>query len=133
MHRMSALGRLLEDLMFSSKNLKDCLKSFGKNSGNGGLLSFVLLQIPLVGGTIFTALEFYGMGKICGSEYINSDEKVEAVFKTISKVTATIGTAVGGGVIGQIFIPVPVVGLEMVDGTTIQYTSIFVHSTGTPF
>ena len=110
MYRMSALGRLLEDLMFSSKTLKDCLASFGKDSGSGGVLSFVLLQIPLVGGTIYTALEFYGMGRIVGSDYINQDDKVEAVFKTVTKVTATIGSAVGGGVIGQILIPVPLVG-----------------------
>lgn len=110
MYRMSALGRLLEDLMFSSKNLKDCLKSFGQDSGSGGLLSFVILQIPLVGGTIYTALEFYGMGRIVGSSYINQDDKVEAVFKTVTKVTATVGSAVGGGVVGQILIPIPLVG-----------------------
>lgn len=110
MFRMSALGRLLEDLMFTSKNLKDCLSSFGRDFGSGGIMSFVLLQIPLVGGTIYTALEFYGMGKIVGSNYINPDEKFETVFKTVTKVTATIGTAVGGGVIGQILIPIPVFG-----------------------
>ena len=110
MFRMSALGRLLEDLMFTSKNLRDCLSSFGRDFGSSGIMQFVLLQIPLVGGTIYTALEFYGMGKIVGSNYINPDEKFETVFKTVTKVTATIGTAVGGGVIGQILIPIPVFG-----------------------
>jgi hypothetical protein len=43
MFRMSALGRLLEDLMFTSKNLKDCLSSFGRDFGSGGVMSFVIL------------------------------------------------------------------------------------------
>lgn len=61
---LSPLGRLMEDLMFSSKSLKDCLKSFGKNSSaSDGMLTFIVLQIPLVGGTFYTVMEFYGLGK----------------------------------------------------------------------
>jgi hypothetical protein len=60
---LSPLGRLMEDLMFSSKSLKDCLKSFGNNStASDGMLTFIVLQIPLVGGTFYTVMEFYGLG-----------------------------------------------------------------------
>lgn len=62
---LSPLGRLMEDLMFSSKSLKDCLKSFGKNSNaSEGMLTFIVLQIPFVGGTFYTVMEFYGLGSL---------------------------------------------------------------------
>ena len=60
---LNPLGRLMEDLMFSSKSLKDCLKSFGKDSAaSDGMLTFIVLQIPFVGGTFYTVMEFYGLG-----------------------------------------------------------------------
>lgn len=111
MYNMSSLGRLLEDLMYSSKSLKACLKDFGNSSAiRSEFMSFVLLQIPLVGGTIYTTMEFYGMGKIVKSEHIETDEKVEEVVKTVTKVTMSLGSAVGGGIVGQILIPIPLLG-----------------------
>lgn len=62
---LNPLGRLMEDMMFSSKSLKDCLKSFGKDSSaSDGMLTFIVLQIPLVGGTFYTVMEFYGLGSL---------------------------------------------------------------------
>ena len=64
-YSLSPLGRLLEDLIFSSKSLKDCLQSFGKESSSAeGLLTFIVLQIPVVGGTFYTVMEFYGLGSL---------------------------------------------------------------------
>lgn len=63
---LSPLGRLLEDLIFSTKSLKDCLQSFGKDSMSAeGMLTFIVLQIPIVGGTFYTVMEFYGLGNVC--------------------------------------------------------------------
>lgn len=108
---LSALGRLLEDLIFSAKSMKDCLKSFGKNSNSSdGMVSFLVLQIPLVGGTIYTAMEFYGLGKIWKSEHIANDEKMDELLIKVTKVGFTFGAVVSSGIIGQILIPIPVVG-----------------------
>lgn len=108
---LSPLGRLMEDLMFSSKSLRDCLKSFGKDSSaSEGMLTFIVLQIPLVGGTFFTVMEFYGLGKILKSSHISRDDKVEEVFKKVTKVGFTVGTVVTTSLIGQIVIPIPFVG-----------------------
>lgn len=107
---MSALGKLLEDLIFSSKSMRDCLKSFGNQSGSEDLMNFIVLQIPLLGGTIYTAMEFYGLGKIVQSNHISQDEKVDEVLKSVTRVGMNVGIAFGGGVIGQIIIPVPIVG-----------------------
>lgn len=109
LYSMSSLGRLLEDLVFTSKSLKDCLKNFGSEA-DSDMLNFMILQIPLVGGTIFTALEFYGMGKIIQSDNISEEVKSSEIFKTVTKVSMSIGSAVTGGIFGQILIPVPVVG-----------------------
>lgn len=109
LYNMSSLGRLLEDLVFTSKSLKDCLERFGSDAEND-MTNFVILQIPLVGGTIYTALEFYGLGKIVTSENISDGVKSEEIFKTVTRVSMSIGTAVTGGIVGQILIPVPVVG-----------------------
>lgn len=58
------LSRLLEDLVFSSRSLKDCVKNFTSGAGNSdGMLSFLVLQIPIVGGTFYTVMEFYGLGR----------------------------------------------------------------------
>lgn len=73
-------------------------------------MTFMVMQIPLVGGTIYTAMEFHGMGKIIKSDHIDTDDKVEEVVKTVTKVTMSLGTAVGGGIVGQILIPIPVFG-----------------------
>ena len=109
---MSSLGRLLDDLIFSSKTLKECLRSFveGGKANFEELAKFVLVQIPLVGGTLLTAMEFYGVKKLIGSSYISSDEKVEAVFRAVTKVTVTVGTAFGGFLVGQVLLPIPIVG-----------------------
>ena len=41
---MNPLGRLLEDLVFSSRSLKDCLNKFGKDSSAGdGMLTFIVM------------------------------------------------------------------------------------------
>ena len=63
-------------------------------------MSFMLLQIPLVGGTIYTAMEFHGMSRIVSSNNISKDEKMEEIVKTVTKVTMSLGTAVGGGIVG---------------------------------
>ena len=69
---MNSLGRLLEDLVFSSQSLKDCLNKFGKDSSTGdGMLTFIVMQIPLVGGTFYTAMEFYGLRQMLKSEYVS--------------------------------------------------------------
>lgn len=108
---LSPLGRLMEDLMFSSKSLRDCLKTFGKDSaGSEGMLTFIVLQIPLVGGTLFTVMEFYGLGKILKSNHISRDDKMEEVLKKVTKVGFTVGTVVTTSLIGQIVIPIPILG-----------------------
>lgn len=108
---LSPLGRLMEDLMFSSKSLKDCLKTFGKeSSASEGMLTFIVLQIPLVGGTFFTVMEFYGLGKILNSNHISRDDKMEELFKKVTKVGFTVGTVVTTSLIGQIIIPIPILG-----------------------
>lgn len=108
---LGPLGRLMEDLMFSSKSLKECLKKFGKDSsGSDGMLSFIVLQIPLVGGTFYTVMEFYGLGKILKSNHISRDDKMEEVIKKVTKVGFTFGAVFSSSVIGQIVIPIPVVG-----------------------
>ena len=73
-------------------------------------IKFILLQLPLVGGTLLTVMTAYGLKKIVGSKYITDDQKLEDVLKEISKVGMSIGITVGGTVIGQIAIPIPVVG-----------------------
>lgn len=108
---INPLGRLLEELVFSSKSLRDCLKSFGKDSGGDGMLSFIVLQIPVVGGTFFTVMEFYGLGKILKSKHVSKNDKIEEVVKKVSKVGITMGTVFSTSMIGQIIIPIPVVGM----------------------
>ena len=109
-YHISALGRLLEDLIFSSKSMRDCLKKFGNDSGSENLVNFIVLQIPMIGGTIYTAVEFYGLGKIMKSNHMTQSEKMDEIFRKMTKVGMKVGTAVGGGVVGQIVIPVPIVG-----------------------
>lgn len=108
---LSPLGRLMEDLMFSSKSLKACLKTFGKeSSASEGMLSFIVLQIPFVGGTFYTVMEFYGLGKILKSNHISRDDKIEEIVKKVTKVGFTFGAVVSSSLIGQVVIPIPVVG-----------------------
>ena len=108
---LSPLGRLMEDLMFSSKSLKDCLKTFGKNSSDSeGMISFIVLQIPLVGGTFYTVMEFYGLGQVLKSKHISKNDKMEEVMKKVTKVGFTFGAVFSTSIIGQIVIPIPILG-----------------------
>lgn len=108
---MNPLGRLLEDLVFSSRSLKDCLNKFGKDSSAGdGMLTFIVMQIPLVGGTFFTAMEFYGLRQMLKSEYVSRNDKVDEAFKKVFKVGFTFGTVLSTTMIGQLVIPIPIVG-----------------------
>ena len=73
-------------------------------------MSNLVLQIPLVGATLYTAMEFYGMGVLVKSNFISKDQKAEAIFKTVTRVTMSVGSAVTGGILGQVLIPAPIVG-----------------------
>lgn len=107
---MSPLGRLMEDLIFTSKSLRECLRTFGKNSSSEGMLTFMVMQIPLVGGTIYTVMEFYGLGKILRSDYISRDDKLDEIAKKVTKVGFTFGAVFTSSLVGQMVIPVPVLG-----------------------
>lgn len=107
---ISPLGRLLEDLIFSRKSLEECMRSFNLNGGSSGMMSFVMMQIPIVGGTIYTVMEFYGLGKILKSNHVSKADKVHELLKKLSKVGFTMGAVFSSSIVGQIVIPVPVVG-----------------------
>ena len=110
-HSMNPLGRLLEDLVFSSQSLKDCLNKFGKDSSTGdGMLTFIVMQIPLVGGTFYTAMEFYGLRQMLKSRYVSRNDKVDEAFKKVFKVGFTFGTVLSTSMIGQLVIPIPILG-----------------------
>ena len=71
---ISPLGRLLSTLTFSSLSLSTLLEAlFPSSSGltPSELRQFLVMQIPILGGTIFTALEFYNLTRLLSSDYIS--------------------------------------------------------------
>jgi hypothetical protein len=110
LQEIGTLGRLITDLVFTKQTLKQVLVNFESSAMSGHALKFVLLQLPLVGGTIVTVMTAYGLKKIWGSKYITEDAKMNDVIRELGKTGILVGVTVTGGVIGQIAIPIPIIG-----------------------
>ena len=105
-----SLGRLITDLVFTKKTLKEVLIKFENTAMTDSTIKFVQVQLPLVGGTLITVMTAYGLKKICSSDQISNEQKMKDVVKELGKAGILMSVAVSGGIIGQIAIPVPVVG-----------------------
>ena len=71
---ISPLGRLLQTLTFSSLSLSSLLEALFPTSNSPSpaeLRQFLIMQIPILGVTIFTAMEFYNLTKLLTSDHIS--------------------------------------------------------------
>ena len=60
LRELASFGRLITDLVFTKNTLKEVLIKFENNAMADSTLKFVLIQLPLVGGTLITVMTAYG-------------------------------------------------------------------------
>lgn len=89
---------------------KAFLKDFGQCAAVSGSITMLAQQMPIVGQLVALGGFGYFTMKIYSSETASELGKSNQMNKLVISTTANIGSGIGGAIIGQALIPIPLLG-----------------------
>lgn len=105
----SSLGYCLANInKYSSR--KEFLKDFGSTAAINGSMTFLIMQMPLVGKIVAVGGFGYFTYRIYVNESASKGSKVTQFNKLLISTTTGLGSSIGGAIIGQALIPIPLLG-----------------------
>ena len=106
----SAFGNFVYSLMERKERTSTLVVKLAKDSSSGFVVGIMITNIPYVGIALASVLGVYSIKNVFSNKLIKNSERVKAVAEALTKNGACLGMAFGGGVVGQMIIPVPFLG-----------------------
>lgn len=105
-----AFGIFIYGVIENKEKISVLAKNFALSSSSGVAIGLIIDSMPFLAIGLASILSIMGVKDVISNKLIKMGDKVKIVAEVIGKNATTIGISVGGGIVGQMMIPIPLLG-----------------------